>query len=116
VVKNATRIEVYKIPLGEYNARIIQLDPTADLALLKIEDTSYHAFNGLPYGISKAGGELGEELFTLGYPRPEIVYNKGYLSAETGFRAIPLPSSSLSPPIPATAVPRCSITTARSSG
>ena len=85
VVKNATVVEVQNA-LGEYQARIIQLDRQADLALLKIEDTSYHAFNGLPYGISKTGAELGEELFTLGYPRPEIVYNKGYLSAETGFQ------------------------------
>ena len=46
----------------------------------------FRSFNGLPYGISKTGAELGEELFTLGYPRPEIVYNKGYLSAETGFQ------------------------------
>ena len=84
VVRNAREIDVQNT-LGDYHARIIQLDPQADLALLKIDDTSYHAFNGLPYGISKTGGELGEELFTLGYPRPEIVYNKGYLSAETGF-------------------------------
>jgi serine protease Do len=85
VVKNATLVEVQNA-LGEYQARIIQLDRQADLALLKIEDTSYHPFIGLPYGISKTGAELGEELFTLGYPRPEIVYNKGYLSAETGFQ------------------------------
>jgi S1-C subfamily serine protease len=85
VVKNATAVEVQNT-LGEYHARIIQLDRHADLALLKIEDTSYHAFNGLPYGISKSGADLGEELFTLGYPRPDIVYNKGYLSAETGFQ------------------------------
>jgi serine protease Do len=84
VVKNATVVDVQNT-LGEYRARIIQLDRQADLALLKIDDTAYHAFNGLPYGISKADGELGEDLFTLGYPRPEIVYNKGYLSAETGF-------------------------------
>ena len=84
VVRGATRIEVQN-SLGEYDARIIQLDPTADLAVLKIDDTSYHAFNGLPYGISKTDCELGENLFTLGYPRPEIVYGQGYLSAATGF-------------------------------
>ena len=84
VVRGATRIEVQN-SLGEYDARIIQLDPIADLAVLKIDDTSYHAFNGLPYGISKTDCELGENLFTLGYPRPEIVYGQGYLSAATGF-------------------------------
>jgi S1-C subfamily serine protease len=83
VVKNATLVEVQN-PLGEYQARIIQLDRQADLALLKIEDTTYHPFNALPYGISKTSADLGEELFTLGYPRPTIVYGKGYLSAETG--------------------------------
>lgn len=85
VVKNATVVEVQN-PLGEYQARIIQLDRQSDLALLKIEDTTYHAFNALPYGISRIGADLGDDLFTLGYPRPTIVYGKGYLSAETGFQ------------------------------
>lgn len=85
VVKNARHVKVQNT-LGEYDARIVQMDPHADLALLKIDDTAYHPFNGLPYGISKTGAELGEELFTLGYPRPDIVYGKGYLSARTGFQ------------------------------
>jgi serine protease Do len=85
VVRGATQIDVQN-SLGEYNARIIQLDPAADIAVLKIEDTAYHPFNGLPYGISKSDGDLGEQLFTLGYPRPEIVYGQGYMSAETGFQ------------------------------
>jgi S1-C subfamily serine protease len=85
VVKNATVVAVQNT-LGEYQARIIQVDRQSDLALLKIEDTTYHAFNGLPYGISRTGADLGDDLFTLGYPRPTIVYGKGYLSAETGFQ------------------------------
>jgi S1-C subfamily serine protease len=85
IFKNATQVEVQN-SLGEYHARIIQLDRQADLALLKIEDTTYHAFTSLPYGISKSGAELGEDVFTLGYPRPEIVYGKGYMSAKTGYQ------------------------------
>ena len=83
VVRDAREIDVQNT-LGNYHARLIRLDPQADLALLKIDDTTYRPFIGLPYGISKSDGDLGEELFTLGYPRPEIVYNKGYLSAATG--------------------------------
>ena len=60
VVRGATQIDVQN-SLGEYNARIIQLDPIADIAVLKIEDTSYHAFNGLPYGISKNWRRIGRE-------------------------------------------------------
>jgi serine protease Do len=85
VVGNAIHLRVQN-PIGEYDARVIQLAPHADLALLKIEDSTFHAFNGLPYGISKTGADLGEDVFTLGYPRPEIVYGKGYMSAETGFQ------------------------------
>lgn len=85
VVKNATIVEVQNT-LGEYQARIIQVDRQSDLALLKIEDSAYHPFNTLPYGISRTGADLGEDVFTLGYPRPTIVYGKGYLSAETGFQ------------------------------
>ena len=85
VVGNATHLKVQN-SIGEYDARLIQLAAHSDLALLKIDDTSFHAFNGLPYGISKTGADLGEDVFTLGYPRPEIVYGKGYLSAETGFQ------------------------------
>ena len=29
---------------------------------------------------------MGEAIFTLGYPRDEIVYGEGYLSAKTGYR------------------------------
>ncbi|HEY6902040.1 MAG TPA: serine protease [Puia sp.] len=85
VVKNSTLVDVVN-RLGEYKARIIHLDKQADLALLKIEDTAFHAYNSLPYSINKTGADLGEELFTLGYPRDEIVYNKGYMSAKTGFQ------------------------------
>ncbi|MEO6962957.1 MAG: trypsin-like peptidase domain-containing protein, partial [Puia sp.] len=40
----------------------------------------------IPYGINKSNLELGEAIFTLGYPRDEIVYGEGYLSAKTGYR------------------------------
>ena len=85
VVKNATLVDVQN-RFGEYKARIIQQDKQADLALLKIEDTTFRVFPNLPYSISKNGADLGEDLFTLGYPRNEIVYNKGYMSANTGFQ------------------------------
>jgi serine protease Do len=85
VVKNATRIEVQNSEGEEFNARIIHLDPITDLAFLKIEDTAFKSHGALPYGISKSGAEMGEELFTLGYPRDSIVYLKGYMSARSGF-------------------------------
>jgi serine protease Do len=84
VVKNATVVEVQNAQ-GAYKARILYRDPTADLAFLKIEDTSFRSYGQLPYGISRMKARLGEDLFTMGYPRDEIVYSKGYVSARTGF-------------------------------
>jgi len=52
---------------------------------LKIDDEDFKPFASLPYSISKSGAELGEQIFTLGFPRDEIVYGEGYMSAKTGY-------------------------------
>ncbi len=69
----------------EYIAKRVYTDAGNDLAILKIEDNDWQAFGSLPYRFRKSGIELGEEIFTLGYPRSEIVYNKGYMSAASGY-------------------------------
>ncbi|HSC52330.1 MAG TPA: serine protease [Phnomibacter sp.] len=69
----------------EYIAKTVYTDVTNDLAILKIEDKDWKSVSHLPYGIRKNNADLGEELFTLGYPRNTIVYNRGYLSAGTGY-------------------------------
>ncbi len=69
---------------NEYKARIVHRDEKNDLAILKIEDKDFKVIKTLPYGIRKGNADLGEEIFTLGYPRNEIVYNQGFLSAKTG--------------------------------
>jgi serine protease Do len=71
---------------NEYNSRILSVDRKLDLAILKIDDIDFKALKTLPYAIRKTQADLGEELFTLGYPRDEIVYNMGYLSAKTGYQ------------------------------
>lgn len=70
---------------NEYNSRILSVDREHDLAILKIDDKDFQPLTSLPYAIKKTQPDLGEELFTLGYPRDEIVYNMGYLSAKTGY-------------------------------
>jgi serine protease Do len=68
-----------------FQAAIIDIDKAKDLAILKINDAEYVPLKGLPYSIRKANAELSESIFTLGYPRNEIVYGEGYVSARTGF-------------------------------
>jgi serine protease Do len=86
VVNNASTVIVQNNKGQEFNTKIIHIDPVSDLAFLKIIDEDYKPLSSLPYGISKSSGDLGEQIFTLGYPRDEIVYGEGYMSAKTGFQ------------------------------
>ncbi len=86
VIGNSTVVIVQNNKGQEFTTRIVYVDAAADLAFLKITDSSFKATNSLPYAINKGNLNLGEEIFTLGYPRDEIVYGEGYLSAKTGYR------------------------------
>ena len=70
---------------GEYfSASSIYTDNNVDLAILKINDTAYKTITNLPYSIKRVNSDLGEQFFTLGFPRNEIVYGEGYVSAKSG--------------------------------
>lgn len=68
----------------EFSADIVHIDHEKDLALLKVTDKEFVPRKSLPYSIRKNSSDLGEEIYTLGYPRNEIVYGMGYLSARSG--------------------------------
>ena len=85
VVKDVSSVVVQNRKGDQFKARIVFMNPLQDLAILKIDDSDYHAQGPLPYGIRKGGADLGEPIYTLGYPRDEIVYGQGYLSAMTGY-------------------------------
>ncbi|MBM3414194.1 MAG: serine protease [Bacteroidetes bacterium] len=84
VIEEARQI-VIQNNRGEYLAQVIFQDQERDIAILKIEDPNFKPYSGLPYGLSKQTAKLAEPIFTLGYPRNEVVYSQGYLSAKTGF-------------------------------
>jgi serine protease Do len=85
VIGNSTVVIVQNNKGQEFKAKIVYISPNTDLAFLKIVDSEYKAATTLPYAVSKGNIELGEAIFTLGYPRDEIVYGEGYLSAKTGY-------------------------------
>jgi len=58
------------------------------LAILKIEDEDFEPIKNLPYGIRKTNADLGDEIYTIGFPnfpRTDVVYNVGYLSSAKGY-------------------------------
>ncbi len=85
VVNNARNIIVENKKGDQFYAIPVYVDKTTDLAILKITDTSFKKLQALPYTFSKSPTELGEHIFTLGYPREEVVYGEGYLSAKSGY-------------------------------
>ena len=86
VVRDATNVIVQNNKQQEFRTKTVYFNPVTDIAILKIVDEDFKPFSSLPYGIKKTGADLGEQLFTLGYPRDEIVYNEGYMSAKTGYK------------------------------
>ncbi len=68
-----------------YKVSTVYRDQTHDLAILKIEDPAFEGFGKLPYTFKTTASELGEKVYTLGYPREDIVFGEGSLSSMSGF-------------------------------
>jgi serine protease Do len=85
IIKDAKTVFVENKKNQRYKVKIISKDRLRDLAILKITDESFHSFGQIPYLIKKKPSDLGEQVFTLGYPREDIVYGEGSISAGTGF-------------------------------
>lgn len=85
VIANAHNVAVQNTAGQDLQAQVVYVDEPRDLAIIKITDTLFKSPSSIPYAIRQNGGEIAESIFTLGYPRNDIVYGEGYLSAKTGF-------------------------------
>lgn len=69
-----------------YKAHIVSFDESSDLALLKVEHKDFRfGKTGVPYVFASAKKSLGTQVFSLGFPQEEIVYNEGYISSNNGY-------------------------------
>ncbi|MBC7920756.1 MAG: trypsin-like peptidase domain-containing protein [Ferruginibacter sp.] len=80
-----SRAESRSDKIQRYQVKEVYSDPARDLAILKIVDTSFVSFGQLPYTFKTTESELGEPVYTLAYPREDIVYGDGSISSLTGF-------------------------------
>jgi serine protease Do len=85
VVNNARNIAVQNSAGKDLKAEIVYKDITRDIAILKIIDKTFKSPASIPYAIKKTSGDIAEPIFSLGYPRNDIVYGEGYLAAKTGY-------------------------------
>ncbi len=85
VVEGADSIYVQNNKGESFKVQSIYIDPAYDIAVLQIVDPLFTSLNPLPYTFKKLSSDLGENVYTIGYPRDDIVYGDGYLSSQTGF-------------------------------
>ena len=94
VVDDANKIQVELTTGGQkllYNAKVISVDKQNDLAVIKIDDSSYKPVPKLLYNFKLGISDVGTNVFCLGYPMSnimgeEVKFTDGKISAKTGYQ------------------------------
>ncbi len=68
-----------------HQSKIVATDEINDLAVLKIVEEGFSFSEKIPYSVRKANPSIAQRIYSLGYPKSDIVYNEGYISSITGF-------------------------------
>ncbi len=91
-VDGATRLYVeFPAVKQSYLTRVILKDKATDLALLKIEASTYIQDQEVPYVLATSASDVGSEVFTLGYPfafsglGKEVKFTDSKISSKTGY-------------------------------
>lgn len=74
-----------------YPAKVVVTDPQNDLAIIQIDDESFHAVPELPYGLLSRTIDTGSEVFALGYPMADVMgtevkFTDGKISSKSGIQ------------------------------
>ena len=94
VIEDADEIEVEFIlndEVQKFNAEIVQIDKTNDLAILKIFDMNFDGVEELPYNFKTRSSDVGTKVYAFGYPMALSIMGKemkvtdGMISSKTGF-------------------------------
>jgi hypothetical protein len=75
----------------DYNAKVVAIDKVNDLAIIRITDEAFKGFGEIPYSIERKQCEVGETVWTLGYPMMDIMgedvkFTDGKISSKTGYQ------------------------------
>lgn len=87
VIDKADSVYIQNEKYGSLKAVVVHSDPINDVSVLKI--VSPVKIQPLPYMLADAEADLAEDVYTLGFPREEIVFGEGSISSLTGYRANP---------------------------
>ncbi len=85
-VKKQVTIEQQGEENISYKAEVVATNPKLDFALLKINDNSFKTYPKIPYSVSDKTVSLAQKIYTLGYPKNDIVYTEGAISSLSGLK------------------------------
>lgn len=94
VIEDTEDIEVEFIvdsEIQKFNAEIIQVDKTNDLAIIKIFDMNFDGVDNLPYNFKTRSSDVGTKVYAFGYPMAlsvmgkEIKITDGIISSKSGY-------------------------------
>jgi S1-C subfamily serine protease len=86
VVKDADSVYVQSADGKSYKAKVIHSEAQPDIAILQVTDPSFKTLPPLPYTFKKTEADMGENVFTVGFPADVMVLGPGYLTATTGYQ------------------------------
>jgi len=84
VIKGADSLYVQNSKGVSFKVKPYYTDAINDIAILKVVDMSFRNLGVLPYSIKKTSAGIGEQVYTLGYPKDDVVLGDGYVSSKTG--------------------------------
>ncbi len=94
VIEGATTLQANFTRNGKsesYPATVIATDQQNDLAIIKIDDSSYRNVSQIPYGLLSRTKDTGSEVFALGYPMADVMgsevkFTDGKISSKSGIQ------------------------------
>lgn len=94
VIDGAKGVDVFITKNGKtntYSAKSIVVDKSNDLAIIKVNDSSYSKLPSTPYVIGSGTKDVGTSVFAMGYPElsslgEEIKVTDGIISSKTGYQ------------------------------
>lgn len=84
VINGADSVYVQNSKGEAYKAKVYYTDPQYDLAILQIVDKDFSPLSALPYKLKRSAVGMGENVYTLGFPKDDAVLGQGYVSSRTG--------------------------------
>lgn len=87
-VKGEKTVTLERVGSGfeTYEADVKFFNKKLDIAILKINDKNFKGFGKIPYSFTDGNAVIAQDVFSLGFPKDDIVYTEGSISSLSGYK------------------------------